>query len=131
MKVYVNKSIGCLFVLCFILIPCGYASHDKSPATEMRQKYCNFNGILKDKIRWAEEFKMLEDPSDYPTFEVMSDMLSVFMTMPKSLIKECPSLENYLSELVKYHANNKKIKKEVSRAIEYISKKLQSDSEGK
>jgi hypothetical protein len=126
------KLLG-IFVFCFMFISCDCTSQrDKSAIEELRQRYCNFNGYLKNKEdskvgeRWEEEFKMLEHPTDYPTFEAMSDILSIFVTLPEDLIKNCPVLKNYLSALVKYHANNTKIKQiEVNRAISCIFKKLQ------
>ena len=93
----------------------------------LMKNYCDFNGMLKDKNRWIEEFRMLEEPRDHPNFEAMTDKLGVLMTLPKDIIKKCPRLKDYLTELVKYNANNEKIKKEISRAIEFISEKLSDD----
>ena len=58
-------------------------------------------------------------------------MLSTFITIPNSVIDECPCLKNYLSKLVQYHANNIKIKKEIHRAIAYLSKKLNNSNANK
>lgn len=106
-----------------MFIACGYAQNDISTENDMKT-YCDFKGILKDKTRWVEEFKMLEEPRDHPNFKAMSDMLSIFIMLSKDAVKKCPALEEYLTELVNYHYDDK-IKKEVNRAIEYISKRYE------
>jgi hypothetical protein len=124
---YKSKLLVGFISLCLLSIFSSYATAKLSPVDEFKQQYCSFNGILKDKSRWSEEFKMLEEPIDYPNFKAMSDLLSLFMTMPKDFIHSCPDLKSYLSELVKYHFGNEKIHKKVSDAIDFISKKLQND----
>lgn len=124
MKKYIN-IIVCFLVFSFFGVHI-YA-HDNLIHGKF-QAYCNFNGILKDNNRWSEEFNMLEEPDDYPNFQTMSDLLSVFMILPDNVIKACPSLTNYLKELVKRHKDNNKIKKEIKEAINYISDRIPNDT---
>ena len=129
MKIYKRKSLTVFLIgLCFMFSSCGYASSEGSPISKMQQTYCAFNGVLKDEDRWGEEFKMLEEPEDHPNFQKMNDILSIFMALPNALIERCPSLKHYLSELVKYHADNKNITKGTKEVLEYISQKKLSYS---
>lgn len=110
-------------ILCITVISGKEAFCDEFSNNETWQKYCTFNGILKDEARWNEEFKMLEEPSDHPNFQKMRAKLVIFITLPNDFINSCPSLKKYLSDLVLYHANNKNIAKEIRIILDYIAQK--------
>ncbi len=138
MKNYKNKALVCFLsiMVYFILSPCGYSDDDekewrKSPLEEMHQEYCTFGGILKVKEggrvgdRWDEEFRMLEERQDRPNFVAMNDRLADLITLPRDVVKDCPSLQAYLLALVNYvnsRPNNKNITDNLRGVIGYISK---------
>ena len=136
MKIH-EYSVLIYFVSVMILIlvvPHIYASTSNSkisPVEEMWQSHCDFKGLFDNEDRWIEEFKMLEEPKDHANFQEMRDKISIFLTIPNDFIEKCPKLKKYLSELVKYHANNEHIPIVIRANIEYIQKKLTNETKRK
>ena len=130
MKNYKNRTVVYFLVItffCLMFSSSGYAWWNKkeelSLVEESWQEYCSYDGIFHDESRWVEEFMMLEEPSDHPNYEQMCSLLGIFMTMPDEFIAECPKLRKYLLELVKYHANNEKLTKDMQMILDFISQR--------
>lgn len=107
-----------------MLLPCTYASLKENLVDENINKYCDFQGISKNR---EKDFSMLEEESDNtPNFKAMRKHLAIFVRIPKKTIDACPKLRKYLLELVEYinspvNINNKKISENTREIINYIS----------
>lgn len=123
MKTRKNKAVICYMMLYFMLLPCAYASPKENLVDEKINKYCDFQGISKDR---KKDFSMLEEElDDTPNFKVMRKHLAFFVRIPKQTVDACPALREYLLELVEYinspaNINNKKISENTREIINYI-----------
>lgn len=128
MKIFKKKEFNfvCLIaVFSFTLSPYGYALQEGGFFDKEINYYCNFGGILAKENR-EKEFSMLEEERfDTPNFKMMRKILSDFVGISKSAISNCPTLRNYLADLVTYvtvtNANNEKITENTREIINYIA----------